>query len=129
MKSSWVETSGRFLMFAVLLLSAVLVLVAIRILLVPFVAAFFVVYLFDPAVVSLQRKGLQRGTAFLLLLAVTTIALGLVLAFLPAWLRLESLSGSSQTFAEKMNVQLHGIENWVHRRFPMFGSLNLSAGI
>jgi predicted PurR-regulated permease PerM len=129
MKNSLAESPARFLPVAFVLLGLLLILVAIRILLVPFVAAFFVVYLFDPAVVMLQRRGLQRGTAFLLLLVVTAIAVGFILAFLPAWLRLESIGGSSQTFAQRFSEQLDGIEQSFNRTFPMMGSINLSAGI
>jgi putative permease len=129
MKNSLAESPARFLPVAFVLLGLLLILVAIRILLVPFVAAFFVVYLFDPAVVMLQRRGLQRGTAFLLLLVVTAIAVGFILAFLPAWLRLESIGGSSQTFAQRFSEQLDGIEQSFNRTFPMMGSVNLSAGI
>ena len=53
MKNSLAESPARFLPVAFVLLGLLLILVAIRILLVPFVAAFFVVYLFDPAVVML----------------------------------------------------------------------------
>jgi predicted PurR-regulated permease PerM len=129
MKNSWVETSVRFLSFALVLLGLVLLLVAIRILLVPFVAAFFVVYLFDPAVLILQRRGMQRGTGFLLLLAAAAVVIGVMLAFMPAWLRLESIGGSSQTFAQTFSAQVDGIEHWISRKLPMAGSLNLSAGI
>ena len=129
MKNSPAESPARFLPVAFVLLGLLLILVAIRVLLVPFVAAFFVVYLFDPAVVILQRRGLQRGTAFLLLLVVTTIAIGFILAFLPAWLRLESIGGSSQTFAQRFSEQLDGIEQSFNRTFPIIGSINLSAGI
>jgi predicted PurR-regulated permease PerM len=129
MKNSLAESPARFLPVAFVLLGLLLILVAIRILLVPIVAAFFVVYLFDPGVMMLQRRGLQRGTAFLLLLVVTAIAVGFILAFLPAWLRLESIGGSSQTFAQRFGEQLEGIEQTFNRRFPMIESINISAGI
>ena len=92
MKSLIGETPLRLLTFAALLVALVITFLALRILLVPFVAALFVVYLFDPAVVALQRRGFERGPAFLLLLALTLMTLAGMLAYMPAWLRLEALA-------------------------------------
>ena len=61
MKSLFGETPTRILAFCALLISLILAFIAVEILAVPFVAALFVVYLFDPAVVALQRRGMDRG--------------------------------------------------------------------
>ena len=64
MKSLFGETGVRILALGALVLGLILAVFVIQILLVPFVAALFVVYLFDPAVLAMQRKGIDRGHAF-----------------------------------------------------------------
>src|SRR5207237_1963252 len=91
MKNLFGEFPVRIIAFGALLLALILVFLAIQILLVPFVAALFVVYLFDPAIVVMQRRGLDRGNAFLLLLVLTLICLTIVLMIMPSWLRMESI--------------------------------------
>src|SRR5215471_7646071 len=83
MKNLFGETTIRVLAFGALLLALILAVVVIRILLVPFVAALFVVYLFDPAILFLERHGIQPSTAFLVLLGLSLIALGIILALMP----------------------------------------------
>ena len=123
------ETPVRILVVAAVLVGLALVFVAVRILLVPFVAALFVVYLFDPAIIALQRRGMERGYAFLVLLSITVVAVGTLLALMPAWLRLESIGGSSQTFTERITTQLDALQHWVNVKFPMFGSVSIAAEV
>jgi len=127
MKNLVGETPGRILAFAALILALALLFVATRILLVPFVAALFVVYLFEPAVVAFQRRGIRRGSAFLVLLAFSVIALAAMLAFMPAWLRLESVGGSSQTLTERLTTPLNELERWINSKLPMVGSVGIAA--
>ncbi len=127
MKNLFGETPVRFFAIAVLIILLALVFVAVEILLVPFVAALFVVYLFEPAIVILQRRGMERGPAFLLLLSLTAISIAVALGLMPSWLRLESISGSSQTFTERIASQLNAMEYWVKAKFPMFGSVSIAA--
>jgi predicted PurR-regulated permease PerM len=127
MKNLLGEAPLRILAFAGLLVALVMAFVAIRILLVPFVAASFVVYLYDPVLTVLQRRGMERGRAFVLLLSLTLIGLAVVLAFMPSWLRAETIGGSSQTFTERFSSQLNVLEHGVKTRFPMFESVSLVA--
>jgi len=126
MKNLFGDTPGRILIFAVILVLLALLVVAVRILLVPFVAALFVAYLFDPGIVVLQRRGMERGVAFLLMLIVTVAAIGAILYFMPAWLRLESIGGSSQTFTARFSAQLTTLEGWFNSKFPMFKSVSIA---
>src|SRR5262245_6531813 len=119
----------RLLAFGALIIALALILFAVRILLVPLVAALFVVYLFDPAVVALQRHGYERGPAFILLFIFTLAVLGGVLAFMPAWLQLESINGSNQNFVEQFTSQLTGLETWINAKFPMFGSIKIASEV
>ena len=121
------ETPGRVLLVTGLLIAILLVFFAVRVLLVPFVAALFVVYLFDPAVTALQRRGFERGPAFLILLAVTLIGIAGILAVLPAWLQLESIGASNQGFAERFTTQVDALERWANAKFPMFRSFQIAA--
>ena len=125
MKSLFGETGVRVLALGALLIALILAVFAIQILLVPFVAALFVVYLFDPAILALQRRGLDRGHAFILLLLVTVTSIAVILMLMPSWLRLESLGESSDTFSQRVTAQLSAIERWVNANFPMFRSANV----
>ena len=104
MKNLFGETPLRILAFSALILVLILAFLAVQILLVPFVAALFVVYLFDPAIIILQRRGMERGHAFLLILLATVLSVRVVLMFMLAWLRLEAIGGSSQTFSQRVPI-------------------------
>ena len=129
MKYFFGEVPLRVLAFVVLLVALVLAFFAVQVLLVPFVAALFVFYLFDPVVVLLQRRGFDRGVAFLLLLFLSLITIGVILAFMPAWLQLESIGASNQTFIERFTSQLNALERWVNAKFPMFGSVHIASEV
>ena len=106
MKNLFGEGSNRLLAFAGLIIVLFLAFLSIQILLVPFVGALFVAYLFDPAIVILQRRGMDRGSAFLLLLGITFAGVIVILALMPQWLRLEAVGGSSTIFAHRLSQQL-----------------------
>jgi predicted PurR-regulated permease PerM len=129
MKSVFGDTTIRVLAFAALLLGFVLVFVAIRVLLVPFVAALFVVYLFDPAIIVLRRRGIDPSNAFLVVLFVTLVAIGGALALMPSGLRLESLVESRDKFTGQFITQLNAVEQWANSKFPIFGSVRLVSEI
>ncbi|HYR86413.1 MAG TPA: AI-2E family transporter [Terriglobia bacterium] len=126
MKNLFGEAPLRVLAFVLLLVALVLAFLAIRILIVPFVAAMFVVYLFDPGITAFQRRGIERGNAFLILLIVALIAITILLMFAPAWLRLEAIGGSSDTLTQRIQIQLTRTERWMDARFPMLRSVNLT---
>ena len=120
MKQFFGEAPLRILAIGSLLIALALAFFAIRILLVPFVAALFVIYLFDPIIILLQRRGFERGRAFVLLLCLTLMVVGTMIAFMPAWLQLESIGASSHTFTERFTSQLNALERWVNAKVPMF---------
>lgn len=127
MKNLLGETPLRVLAFGALLLGLVLAFFAIQVLLVPFVAALFVVYLFDPAITALQRRGIERGTGFIILLIGTVLSLSVLLMFMPSWLRLESISGSSENFTQRIQQQLGQLQHWVDAKVPMFRSVDIAS--
>jgi predicted PurR-regulated permease PerM len=124
-KSLFGETGLRILAIGALLAVLVLTVFVVQILLVPFVAALFVVYLFDPAILAMERRGVDRGRAFLMLLTVTVLAVTVLLMFMPSWLRLESLGVSSDTFTQRVTTQVSAVERWVNAKFPMLRSANI----
>jgi putative permease len=128
-KNIFGEMPLRILAFAGLLLVLLLAFLAVQILIVPFVAALFVVYLFDPAITVLQRRGIDPGKGFLILLFVTVAAITTLLMFAPSWLQTESIGGSSETFAERVQHQMDETERWIDRRFPMFQSVDVAGQI
>jgi predicted PurR-regulated permease PerM len=127
MKILFGETTLRILAFAALLLSLALAFITIRILLVPVVAALFVVYLFDPVILLLQRRSVEPGTAFLLVLCVSVIIVAVIVVLLPAGPRLESIVGPRETFEERFTLQLNALERWANAKFPMLASIRIVA--
>ena len=129
MKNLFGEVPLRVLAFVLLLAALVLAFIAVRVLIVPFVAAMFVVYLFDPGITVLQRRGLERGNAFLILLMIALVGITIILMFAPAWLRLEAIGGSSDTLTQSIQTQLARTEHWVDSKFPMLRSVNITGQI
>jgi predicted PurR-regulated permease PerM len=110
----------------VLLVVAVLVL-TVRVLLVPLVAATFLVYLFEPGIEILQRRGMQRGRAYLLILGTVVIASIVLISLAPSWLDFGTAShGSTKTLTERLEGQLKDMENWKDRKLPMLRVVQLS---
>lgn len=129
MKNLFGELPVRLLAFGALLAVLVLAFFAVQILLVPFVAALFVVYLFDPAVMALQRRGMDRGKAFLILLGAAVVGVTALLMFMPSWLRLEAIGGSSDAFGDRIERQLTEIQSWVDAKAPMFHSVDIAGEV
>lgn len=123
------EMPARFLALAVLIIAAAVLVLAVQILLVPFVAALFVAYLFEPGIIELQRRGMERGNAFMLILLLTLVGIGAFLVLSPAWLRIEAITGSSANFGERVQQQLGEFEVWVDSRFPMARSFDISGQV
>ncbi len=130
----------RFMLFGGLVLALVLAFFAARILLVPFIAALFLVYVFEPAVIQLQRRNLSAATAFLLLLAGTVLALSTFLTFIPSWLSLEDPEefqsviaappeGADSEFTARLETQLREIEQWIKNRLPAVESFDIAGEI
>jgi len=122
MRPSWV---GLLFGAAAAIVASILLVLAIRVLLVPFVASLFLAYLYQPALEMLQRRGMDRGRAFLLILTASLIVLSLLAVVAPSWLRLESLGGSTQTFAQRLDFQLDALERRIERRVPMFRAIQV----
>jgi predicted PurR-regulated permease PerM len=95
MKKLFGEFPARLVGIAVVLIAIVFLIFTVQILLVPFVGALFLAYLFEPGVVVLQRRGVGRRNAFILLLVVAAVALLALLMVAPNWLAPESSNGFS----------------------------------
>jgi predicted PurR-regulated permease PerM len=108
------------------LILVVLVVMTVQVLLVPFVAAMFLAYLYDPVIEALQRRGVRRGRAYLLLFGLTLLAILILIVVAPDWLRLESTSGSAETLSDRLTQQLTGFERFVDTRLPMFRSVRIA---
>lgn len=124
MKNLFGEGPVRLFAFAGFIVALVLAFFAVQVLLVPFVAALFVAYLFDPVIVILQRHGMDRGRAFLLLLCLTFAGAIVILALMPQWLR-ESVNSSQTSFADRLSQQLEELERKVDTKLPMLQSVNI----
>lgn len=129
MKNLFGEMPVRILAFGLLILALVLAFFAIQILIVPFVAALFVAYLFDPVITEMQRRGVERGTAFILILLTTVAGIAVLLMFMPSWLRLESIGGSSESFTQRIQQQLSALQRWTDSKFPMFRSVDIASQV
>jgi putative permease len=134
------EYATRFLLFGGLILGGFLAFFAARILLVPFVAALFLVYVFEPAVIQLRRKHLSASTAFVLLLAVTVLGVGTFLTFIPSWLSVDdpgefrsviaaSPEGADSEFTARLETQLREVEQWIKDRLPVVASFDIAGEV
>jgi Predicted permease len=127
MKQLLGDIPTRFIAITILLALLVLAFLTVRILLVPVVAASFVAYLFEPGVVSLQRRGVQRGPAFLLLLTTSVTAIVVLLGLTSSWLKFESIERiSTEDIAVRLDSQSGELENWLNKRVPLAQSIDLS---
>ena len=125
MKNLFGETPLRILALLGLLVAVFFAFLTIQILLVPFVAALFVVYLFDPVIVILQRRGMDRGRAFLFLLGITAIGILIVLMLMPQWVGFEAIGGSSATFTDRLSKELGNLESWADTKIPLLQSVHI----
>jgi predicted PurR-regulated permease PerM len=129
MKQLLGEWPVRLLVFAAVAATLVMLYFSIQILLVPFVAAVFLLYLFDPAIVPLQRRGMDRGNAFLLILSASVIAIMMMIMLAPSWLLVESIGSSSQTFTERLQGHLTALESRAKVQFPMIRAVNIADAV
>jgi predicted PurR-regulated permease PerM len=107
----------------------VLLALTIQVLLVPLVAAMFLAYLFEPGIEMLQRRGMGRGKAYIIVFGLSSIGLIVLLSFAPAWLSFDPPPGSTQTLSERLQTQLGDIEKWADSHLPMLKSVHLSERI
>jgi predicted PurR-regulated permease PerM len=122
---SWVE--GLVALAGVILLGILLVL-TVQVLLVPLVAAMFLAYLFEPVIARLQRRGTERGRAYILVFAAATIGLVVLLSLAPSWLDVTAQpeTGSTQTLSERLGALGKTIEDRANHYVPAFRSMNIS---
>jgi predicted PurR-regulated permease PerM len=123
------EVPYRTFLFSTFVVVVLLTLLTVRILLIPLIAALFVVYLFEPGVLALQRRGLQRDRAFLVLLVLAAVGITSLLMFMPSPLEAESVAETSQTFTWRLMEQIGAIERWIDVKFPMFRSVDFTAHV
>jgi len=129
MKQQGANWTSNMVGLAAALLFMLLLVLTLRVLLVPFVGAMFLAYLFEPGIEALQRRGMQRGKAYLVVFAVATAAVIVLMSLAPSWLHTESASGSTETLYERLHAQLDRLEVWTNSRFPMLKSLDISGEI
>src|SRR5205807_5536874 len=54
------------------------------------------------------------------------ISIVVIIIFMPSWLRLESIGGSSDMFTFRLAAQLKDLERWVSAKAPMFRDVDLA---
>jgi putative permease len=129
MKKLFGEAPVRLIGIGILLVGIVLLVLTVQTLLVPFVGALFLAYSFEPGIVRLQRRGMGRGNAFILLLGLFTIAVLALLMLAPSWLALESANGFDAHFPSKVVAQLGGFDTWVESHIKVFGKVKITETI
>jgi len=111
---------------AAAILLVVLLALTVQVLLVPLVAAMFLAYLFEPGIEVLQRRGMARGKAYILIFAIISMGAIALLALAPQWLSFAPLAGSTQTLSERIQERLKDLEHWADYHLPMFSSIHVS---
>jgi predicted PurR-regulated permease PerM len=112
---------------AVILLAGLLFL-TVQVLLVPLVAAMFLAYLFEPGIERLQRRGMQRGKAYILIFAGATIGLATLFSLAPSWLDVgtQPAGASTETLSDRLKTLGKTIEDRATQYIPAFTSVNIS---
>jgi putative permease len=123
------DLSVRLLGIATLVIIVAIFVLTVRVLLVPVVAALFLVYLYDPVIKSLQRQGVSPAKGYLLLLAISILAAINLIVYAPEWLRFESMGGSADTLAERLSQQASGFERFIDSRIPLLRPFDLAGQI
>ena len=121
--TSW---GGRIAILAGALLFLLLLVLTVRILLVPLVVAMFLAYLFEPGIEVLQRQGMSRSRAYVLIFSVVSVALLLLIAISPSWLKFENVGGSTETLSGRIQDQSANLQKWINSELPMFSSIRVS---
>ncbi len=138
--STFSDFVTRLLFLGALVLFLGLAYFTVRILLVPFIAALFLVYLFEPGVTRLGRREFTPGNAFLILFGSMVLALGTFMAFVPGWLSIDEdseiqsvIAGSSEDepseFAARLESQLRAVDDSIKARLPFIESFDIAGEI
>ena len=134
------EYTTRLLVLGGLVIALVLAFFTVRILLVPSIAALFLVYVSEPAIIALQRRNMNPGSAFLVLLGISVLLLGGFLTFLPAWLSMEDPEkfgsvitappeGADSEFTARLEIQLGILEEWIKNLVPLVESFDIAGEV
>ena len=129
MKKLFGEVPARLVGIAIILALVILLVLTVRVLLVPFVGALFLAYLLEPGIVVLQRRGMGRGNAFIVMLGLCSVVLLLLLMMAPGWLTLESVGGFKGIFPAKVETSLTSFDKWVKKQIPVFRKVDISSKI
>ena len=129
MRGIFGDHTSRIFMLGALLLALAFAFFAVNILLVPFVAALFAVYLFEPGVTRLQRHSFSPGNAFILILLLSIVGVVTTFAFIPSWVSLDSFGGSDTAFTERLEQQLTDLETWAKERMPFLASFDIAGSV
>jgi len=121
--------AGRLIGVVVAILLVILLALTVQVLLVPLIAAMFLAYLFEPGIEVLQRRGMERSKAYILIFAIASIGLITLLSLAPQWLSFEQPTGSTLTLSERVQYQIKALENWADQHLPMFSSIHVSEKI
>lgn len=126
MKRLFGEVPARLVGIAIILAVVILLVLTVQVLLVPLVGALFLAYLLEPGIVVLQRRGIGRGNAFIVMLSLCSIVLLLLLMMAPTWLTLESVGGFKGNFPVKVETALASFDKSVKKQIPVFRKVDIS---
>jgi putative permease len=126
MKRIFGDLPGRIFGIAIVAAVIILLILTVQVLIVPVVGAIFLAYLLDPGVVALQRRGMGRGNAFIVLLGVCLVIVALALILLPGPLAPTAANGLNKRLPDRITADLDKLETWKRNHLRILANVNLS---
>ncbi len=129
MKRIFGEIPGRIIGIAAAVAVIVLLILTVQVLIIPVVGAMFLAYLLDPGVVALQRRGMRRGNAFLVVLGICLTALLVASILLPGPLAPEAANGLNKRVPDRISNDLERFEKWKDSHLRILANVDLGGSV
>jgi len=123
------EIPGRIIGIAAAVAAIVLLILTVQVLIIPIVGAMFLAYLLDPGVVALQRRGMRRGNAFVVVLGVCLATLVIASVVLPGPLAPEAATGLNKRVPDRIKADLDKFERWKSNHLKILANVNLGGNV
>ena len=123
------EMPGRIIGIAMAAAAIILLILTVQVLIIPIVGAIFLAYLLEPGVVALQRRGMGRGNAFIIVLGVCLATLLIALLLLPGPFAPEAASGLNKRVPDRINADLEKFDKWKSNHLRILSYVNLAGNI
>jgi len=119
------DIPARIIGIAIAIAAIVLLVLTVQVLIIPIVGAIFLAYLLEPNVVTLQRKGMRRGNAFIVMLGACLGLLFLSLILLPG----ADTSGLNKRIPDRIRSDLAKFDGWKRNNLKILANIDITHSI